>query len=393
MLAKFFSKKRVLITGHTGFKGSWLAQMLVSMGADVSGFALEPNTDPNLYSLLSLDSRLSSRIADIRHYGDVLSVIEEEKPEIVFHLAAQPLVRASYDDPRYTFETNAMGTVNVLEAIRRTSCVRSAVLITTDKVYENKEDGKPFAEGDALGGHDPYSASKAAGEIAISSYIRSFFNPSPGGEKPSRPGAGEKPVASGSAARAARPLAASPGLGGKGAASGAVPSLPLIASARAGNVIGGGDWSADRLVPDIIRAKASGQALVLRNPSSIRPWQHVLDPLYGYLLLAKGLGGGDRPLVGAYNFAPDESKPITVEQIARKAGVKYSVQPDGKKHEAGTLMLDAGKARKMLGWKPRLDLDESLQLTFEWYSRHAAGEDMLKFTQKQIDDYLRKAEK
>ncbi len=357
MLADFFSGKRILLTGHTGFKGGWLAQMLISMGAKVSGFSLEPNTEPNLYSLLGLDSRLSSHIADIRDFDAVLSALRQEKPEIIFHMAAQPLVRSSYDDPRDTFETNVMGTVNVLEAIRQTSCVKSAVLITTDKVYENKEDGQAFVEDDPLGGYDPYSASKAADEIAIRSYARSFFNP-----------------AASSSSAPVRPL-------------------PLIASARAGNVIGGGDWSADRLVPDIVRAKASGQTLTLRNPSSVRPWQHVLDPLYGYLLLAKGLHEGHRPLAGAYNFAPDENKPITVEQIAKKSGVKYSVQPDGQKHEAGTLRLDATKARKTLHWKPRLGLDAALSLTFEWYSKQAAGGGMAEFTQKQIDEYLTKAEK
>ncbi len=370
----------MLITGHTGFKGSWLAQMLISLGAEVSGYALAPSTTPNIYSILKLQKQVSSTIADIRDYDKLLSCLTKEKPEIIIHMAAQPIVRASYDDPRYTFDTNVMGTVNVLEAIRNSLGIKSAVMITTDKVYENKEDGRAFTEGDSLGGYDPYSASKAADEIVISSYIRSFFNPA---SKPDE-------------------------------------EMTLIASARAGNVIGGGDWSADRLVPDIVRAKAEGKQLMLRHPEAVRPWQHVLDPLYGYLLLAKGLHEGHRNLVGSYNFAPDESllgsiprvpghfvpaglvpanlvpdenNFVTVEQIAKKSGVRFVVQPDEKKHEAGFLRLDAGKAKRNLGWKPSIPIDEGLKLTFEWYSRQASGEDMVRFTQKQIDDYLKKAEK
>lgn len=336
-----------MITGHTGFKGSWLCQILLDMGAKVSGFALEPNTEPNLYSILGLDKQVSSHIADIREYDKFCAVLEAEAPDILIHLAAQPLVRASYDEPLYTFDTNVMGTANVLEAVRHAPSVRSAVMITTDKVYENPEAKRPFKESDPLGGHDPYSASKAAAEIVISSYSRSFFHSS---------------------------------------------DSPLVASARAGNVIGGGDWSADRIVPDIIRAKAAGRQLVLRNPGSIRPWQHVLDPLYGYLLLAKGLHEGKRELAGAYNFAPGEKEPLTVEQIAKKSGVKYSVQPEPAKHEAGMLRLDAAKAKKALGWKSALPIGDSLSWTFDWYAQHAAGRDMAAFTKRQISDYLKKAE-
>ena len=345
--SSFFKGKRVLISGHTGFKGSWLAQILVDAGAQVSGFALAPNTEPNLYSILGLEEKISSHIADIRDFDKLKSVVREEKAQVVFHMAAQPLVRASYDAPRYTFETNVMGTVNMLEAIRQETGVRAAVMITTDKVYENKEDGKAFVEGDPLGGHDPYSASKAADEIVISSYIRSFFNPQTPGTS----------------------------------------TTPLLASARAGNVIGGGDWSADRLVPDIVRAKKEGRALVIRSPSAVRPWQHVLDPIFGYLLLARHLYEGERAAVGAYNFAPNEKKTFTVEQIARRSGVAVTIQPDQTKHEAQTLRLDASKARRTLGWKPALDIEEGLDWTFDWYTRHEKGEDMQAFTRQQIAQY------
>ena len=331
-----------MVTGHTGFKGSWLCEMLLGFGADVSGYALEPNTKPNLFSILGLDKRMSSHITDIRDFDKLRSVIEEEKPQVLLHLAAQPLVRASYTEPKYTFETNVMGTVNALEAVRQTNCVKSAVMITTDKVYENPEDGHAFKENDPLGGHDPYSASKAADEIVISSYARSFFNKT---------------------------------------------GQPLIASARAGNVIGGGDWSADRLIPDIIRAKASGQTLVLRSPNAVRPWQHVLDPLYGYLLLARRLAEGERSLAGAYNFAPSGGSSLTVEQIAKMAGVKYKVQVESDKHEAQTLHLDATKAREKLGFRPRLGFDEALAWTLKWYESEAAGDDMAAFTKKQIKEY------
>lgn len=349
--SSFWKSKRVLISGHTGFKGSWLAQMLVDAGAQVSGYALAPNSEPNLYSVLGLKDHVSSHIADIRNLDKLEAAIHEEKAQIVLHLAAQPLVRASYDDPHYTFETNVMGTVNMLEAIRHQSSVKAAVMITTDKVYENPENGQAFVEGDALGGYDPYSASKAADEIVISSYIRSFFNPKTDSE-----------------------------------------TIPLLASARAGNVIGGGDWSADRLVPDIVRAKKEGRSLVIRSPSAVRPWQHVLDPLWGYLLLAQRLYEGERTLVGAYNFAPSEKKTLTVEQIARRSKVKCDIQLDATKHEAQTLRLDAGKARKVLCWKPALDIEEGLDWTFDWYARHEKGEDMVAFTRKQIAQYAARQE-
>lgn len=349
-LGSFYRGKRVLVTGHTGFKGGWLCQMLLSFGAKVSGFALEPNTDPSLYSILELDQKVSSRIGDIRDYQEFSAVLGAERPEIVFHLAAQPLVRESYDQPLYTFQTNVMGTAHVLEALRHMPGVKAAVMITTDKVYENPEDGKAFREGDSLGGHDPYSASKAADEIIISSYIRSFFQPA---------------IAAGK-------------------------NAPFVASARAGNVIGGGDWSAERLIPDIVAARAAGRELTLRSPKSVRPWQHVLDPLYGYLLLAKGLHEGNSALMGAFNFSPGAKASMTVEQIAKKAGVKYRVQPQKDKHEAQTLRLDSGKARKMLGWKDALDGEDMLAWTLGWYDAQRAGKDMKAFTQKQIEQYLEK---
>jgi CDP-glucose 4,6-dehydratase len=365
-LRSFFSGKRVLVTGHTGFKGSWLCQMLLHFGARVSGYALSPNTSPNLYSILGLDEKVSSHIGDIRNYDSFLAVLKAEKPEIVFHLAAQPLVRQSYDQPIYTFQTNVMGTAHVLEALRQYPGVKAGVMITTDKVYENPEDGRAFVEDDALGGWDPYSASKAADEIIISSYIRSYF----------------KPALSAHQRDSHSTLTR---LGGH--------SPLLIASARAGNVIGGGDWSAERLIPDIIAARTAKRELVLRNPQAIRPWQHVLDPIYGYLLLAKGLYEGNTALMGAFNFSPGSKSSITVEQMAQKAGVKYRVQLDEDKHEAQMLRLDSSKARRLLGWKDCLDPHAALDWTLDWYQQQASGQDMKTYTRRQMEQYLAKVKR
>lgn len=348
-LGAFFRGKRILVTGHSGFKGSWLAHILLGMGSEVAGYSLKPDTTPNLFAALGLSKRMKNYFADIRDYGKVLAAMRAEKPDIVIHMAAQPLVRPSYDDPIYTYETNLMGTVNVLQAMREAGGVKAAVMITTDKVYENRETEVPYKEGDELGGYDPYSASKACAEIAIRSYIRSFFTPRQG---------------------------------------------TLVASARAGNVLGGGDWSADRIVPDIVRAILErNEQVVLRNPKAIRPWQHVLDPLHGYLLLAKGLYEGKEELVGAWNFAPKETG-ISVEEITRKAVARlgkgsYAVKKDGEKHEMGILMLDAGKARRELGWMPRLDVERTLDWTFEWYKAYYAKEDIVGLTDTQVEKFFK----
>ena len=346
----FYRGKKVLVTGHTGFKGSWLCEVLLAMGADVSGYSLAPNTSPNLYTALGLEKRVAGHLGDIRDYAPLAKAFGKTRPEMVFHLAAQPLVRDSYDDPLYTFSTNVMGTANVLECMRQRPGVKAAVIITTDKVYEAKE-GKPHKETDVLGGYDPYSSSKVCAEHVTRCYTRSFFNPKNG-------------------------------------------TKTLIASARAGNVIGGGDWSKDRLVPDIVRSIfEKKEPVALRNPEAVRPWQHVLDPLFGYLVLAKKLHEGDRKAVGAWNFAPEKESFITTEKLVTEAikrigNGSYVVKKEPGKHETGILKLDASKAKKELGWKPMLGIDESLEWTLEWYKSFYRGGDMAGVTAAQIGRYM-----
>ncbi|MHB1323596.1 MAG: CDP-glucose 4,6-dehydratase [Coriobacteriia bacterium] len=325
-----FAGRRVLLTGHTGFKGSWLSRWLLDLGAEVTGYALEPDTTPSLFEDLRLTDALDSRIGDVRDARAVDDVVSEVRPDVVLHLAAQPLVRRSYAEPRYTFETNVMGTVNVLDAVRRCEETRVVVNVTTDKVYENPETGIPFAEDDALGGWDPYSASKAASEVVTSSYRRSFLR-------------GE---------------------------AGAV-----VASARAGNVIGGGDWANDRLVPDCARALSAGKPVLVRNPASVRPWQHVLDPLSGYLHLVASLLSHPQ-LAGAFNFGPGPSSDAEVAEVVELfvrgwgGGTWESPLSDDQPHEAGVLKLDIGKAERMLGWRPLWDLGETVERTARWYRRY-----------------------
>ena len=340
----FYRNKKILVTGHTGFKGSWLAKILEKFGAEVVGYSLVPNTKPNLYDLL--DTSAKTYLEDIRDYPKLFSVFEKEEPEIVFHLAAQPLVRDSYDDPLYTYSTNVMGTANVLEAVRKTNSVKSCVVVTTDKVYQNGKD-KDFSEDDALGGFEPYSTSKACCELVTKSYTQAFF--------------------------------------GNGARH--------TASARAGNAIGGGDWS-DRLLPNLIRLVFEDKGpFVLPYPNAVRPWQHVLDPLFGYLTLGQRLYD-DASFASAWNFAPEAENMITVKEISdRSISIlgkgSYSVQkPD--KHETGVLRLDASKAKKLLGWKPVLGISEALDWTLDWYSAYYEGSDAEKLTSDQIDKYLRK---
>ncbi|ENN95792.1 CDP-glucose 4,6-dehydratase [Methanocaldococcus villosus KIN24-T80] len=358
-LSEFFKGKKILITGHTGFKGSWLTQILLNFGADVVGYSLKPNTSPNLFKILKLDKKIKNYYADIRDFDKIKSIMEKEKPEIVFHLAAQPLVRDSYDDPLYTYETNIIGTANILQAVKDVGGVKAAIMITTDKVYENKEWIWAYRENDELGGYDPYSTSKACAELIIRSYIRSFFNVKDYGKKHNT----------------------------------------LIASVRAGNVVGGGDWSKDRLVPDIIRAIFEGDGtVVLRNPESIRPWQHVLEPLLGYLLLAERLYNGEIDFIGAWNLAPNEENFITVEELVKKGTEilgkgRYIIKKDEEKHESKILKLDATKAKVYLGWRPLLSIDETLKWTFEWYRRYYNGEDMITFTNRQINTFFERWER
>lgn len=353
-MMEFFRDKQILITGNTGFKGSWLTMLLLHNGARVIGYSLEPKQEPSLYRLLGLEDRISQYFADIRDPIQLTETLKSERPEIVFHLAAQPLVRRSYLEPIQTFTTNAMGTAYLLQAIREIGCVRSTVVVTTDKVYANSGEGKPYREEDRLGGRDPYSASKACAELITHSFEASFF----GSDLPPR----------------------------------------LIATARAGNVIGGGDWSEDRLVPDLVRsAFETPKPLALRHPEAVREWIHVLDPLMGYLQLAKGMYEGDRKYTGAWNFAPETGSDISVLELVQKAEqilqrrIHFSHHPDRSCPEASILRLDASKAQQQLPWTPRLSLEHCLDWTFEWYRQFYQGEDVRRITERQISQFLERS--
>lgn len=343
---KFWAGKRVLVTGHTGFKGGWLTLWLNRLGADVFGIGLKPNTQPNLFELAKIGSACESHVSDIRDNDSVGAIIKNIKPEIVFHLAAQPLVRYGYREPVETFSTNVMGTVNVLEALRDIECTRAAVIATTDKVYRNNEWNWPYREDDALGGRDPYSASKAASELIIASYRESFMT--------------EQGVA--------------------------------LASARAGNVIGGGDWSEDRLIPDTIRAWQKGDPIVLRKPSAIRPWQHVLDPLAGYMILAEKIWNNAN-LGDAYNFGPQTQEAASVRYVIELARKYYGdvaicdeIEMEGL-HEAGLLKLEISRSKQILGFQPRLPLERAIDLTMDWYRSQYRGSDAHELCNKNIDSY------
>jgi CDP-glucose 4,6-dehydratase len=328
MEVNFWKSRRVFLTGHTGFKGSWLSLWLVSMGAEVCGYGLAPTTEPSLYNALALDSDLRSTIADIRDLPSLERAMQAFAPEIVIHMAAQPLVRYSYEHPVETYEVNVVGTVHLLEAVRHTPSVRAVVSVTSDKCYENREWPWPYREDEAMGGHDPYSSSKGCAELVTAAYRRSFFN---------------------------------------GSAS------PAVATARAGNVIGGGDWAPDRLVPDLVRAFTIGQPVTLRNPGAVRPWQHVLEPLSGYLTLAEHLYHGGAKFEGGWNFGPSDSdaQPVghLVAEMARLwgEGATWNVVPEPTLHEAHLLRLDSSKARALLHWRSRWSLDEALANTVHWY--------------------------
>ena len=342
----FWSGKRVLVTGHTGFKGGWLAIWLQRLGANVTGIALPPNTTQSLFELAHLAQGMQSYFCDIREAAAMAALVSAAQPEVVFHLAAQPLVRASYREPLSTFATNIMGTAHVLDALRGQTCARVAVMVTTDKVYRNQEHHLPYREDDTLGGYDPYSASKAASEIVIASYRDAYLK--------------EQALA--------------------------------VASARAGNVIGGGDWSEDRLIPDAVRAWSSGQPLVIRNPQASRPWQHVLEPLAGYLTLAQKLWQQPE-LAGAYNFGPCTHEAGTVETVVNLACAAYgagSVQQDNvsaNPHEAGWLALEVTKSRMVLGINPKWRLAESVQRTMVWYMAHHQGVDARSLCEADIAAY------
>jgi CDP-glucose 4,6-dehydratase len=344
-----FRNARVLVTGHTGFKGSWLTRWLLDLGAQVTGLALPPETDPSLFLLLGNRAQIDHREVDIRDFDAVRQVVAATRPEFVFHLAAQPLVRLSYREPKATWDVNVGGTVNLLEAIRQTGGVRACVVVTSDKCYENLEQIWGYREGDAMGGHDPYSSSKGATELAVASWRRSFFTD---------------------------------------------PDGTRVATGRAGNVIGGGDWAADRIVVDLVKAIGQGQPLVLRNPSATRPWQHVLEPLSGYLHLAASLAGpGGEAHATGWNFGPREESVASVERLARSLvaawgrGEVVINRDPGQPHEAGLLKLDCAKARTRLGWQALWDFQETVANTVAWYRGHHEGEPALAMTTRQIAAY------
>ncbi len=343
---------RVFLTGHTGFKGGWLALWLATLGAHVRGYALDPCTEPNLFTIARVANTLEDIRGDIRDRGKLESSMTEFAPQVVFHLAAQPLVRESYADPLGTYATNVMGTAYVLEAVRKTPSVGAVVCVTTDKCYENREWVWPYRETDPLGGFDPYSSSKACAEIVSAAYRKSFF-----------------PVDS---------------LSQHGVA---------LATARAGNVIGGGDWSADRLIPDLIRGFVNHQPASIRRPKAVRPWQHVLGPLHGYILLAEQLLAQKTEFATAFNFGPSNDDAWTVEDIATRVsalwgnGAGWTLHADPGMHEAGCLKLDASKAYTELKWKPALEIEEALNWLVAWYRAWNRGEPMEEFTLAQISAY------
>jgi CDP-glucose 4,6-dehydratase len=347
----FWRGKRVLLTGHTGFKGSWLSLWLQSMGAVIRGVALNPPTEPALFNVAQVADGMEHRIADIRDYAVIKSLAHEFQPEIVIHMAAQPLVRLSYQQPIETYATNVMGTVHVLEAARYAGSVRAIVNITTDKCYDNREWAWGYREDEPMGGHDPYSNSKGCAELVSSAYRRSFLR--------------DAGIA--------------------------------MATARAGNVIGGGDWAADRLVPDILRALGNREPVLIRNPHAIRPWQHVLEPLSGYLLLAERLFEHGQTDAEAWNFGPRDEDARTVQWIVEHLcenwghGATWSLQPGHHPHEACFLKLDISKARQRLHWTPRLSLETALTRITEWHRDWLAGGDMRALTLTQIDAFQHSA--
>lgn len=341
---KFFYKKKVLVTGHTGFKGTWLCKMLINAGAEVVGYALNPPTQPNLFELIELDKSMRSVIGDIRDLNHLKKVFEEFQPEIVMHLAAQPIVRESYKDPVYTYETNVMGTVNICECVRLNSCVKSFLNVTTDKVYHNNEWEWGYRENDSLDGYDPYSNSKSCSELVTHSYSNSFFN--------------EMDVA--------------------------------VSTARAGNVIGGGDFANDRIVPDCIRAVERGENIIVRNPHSTRPYQHVLEPLTAYLMIVQKQYE-DRKYAGFYNVGPDDCDCVTTGELVDLfcqiwgEGQQWENRFMGGPHEANFLKLDCSKLKNVFGWKPRWHVEDAIKYTVEWAKVYFANQNISECMDKQID--------
>lgn len=352
MWMDFYKDKKVLITGHTGFKGAWMSQLLIMAGANVTGYALEPPTDCNLFEICRLAEQMHSVVGDVRDLKHFEAVFEETKPEIVIHMAAQPLVRESYKNPVYTYETNVMGTVNVLECVRKTASVRSFVNVTTDKVYLNKEWEWGYRENEELNGYDPYSNSKSCSELVTSSYVNSFFK--------------DMDVA--------------------------------VSTARAGNVIGGGDFAADRIIPDCVRAVQEQKDIIVRNPFSTRPYQHVLEPIVAYLQIAKAQYE-DKKYAGNYNVGPDDADCWTTGDLVSLFCEKWNAQTngnvswvnqyDGGPHEANFLKLDCSKLKKTLGWKPRWNVETTMEKIVEWYNTYLNQADTIACMKKQIEEFLR----
>ncbi len=351
----FYRGKRVLVTGHTGFKGSWLSIWLQELGAEVVGVGLEPYSDKDNFVLSGIGEKIRADVrADIRDGQGLKDIFAEYQPEIVFHLAAQPLVRLSYEIPVETYETNVMGTIHVMEAIRSTKSVKVGVMITTDKCYDNKEQVDGYVETDPFGGYDPYSSSKGACEIAIQSWRRSFFNPADYGKK----------------------------------------HTVSLASVRAGNVIGGGDWALDRIIPDCIRALEDRRPIDIRSPKSVRPWEHVLEPLSGYMLLAQKMWMQPTAFCEGWNFGPEAESVSTVWEVATALVNHYGygelrdVSDSNALHEAKLLMLNINKAKNRLGWRPRLNMDSCLALVADWYKRYTT-EDVYRLCIEEINRFLK----
>jgi CDP-glucose 4,6-dehydratase len=346
--SKFWKGKRIFLTGHTGFKGSWLSLWLQEMGSVVKGYSLAPNTSPNLFTEAKVIESMDSEIGDIRDLERVTKSMIDFNPDIVLHMAAQPLVRLSYIEPIETYSTNVMGTLNVLEAARKCKNIKAIIAITTDKCYENKELNRGYKEHDPMGGHDPYSSSKGCCELLISSYRRSFFNTS---------------------------------------------NTAALASARAGNVIGGGDWADNRLIPDILNAFAHSKKVIVRNPSAVRPWQHVLEPLSGYLVLAEKLYLNGKQYAEGWNFGPKDKDCKNVEYILDKIvahwgeGSSWSLDDKSNPHEANFLKLDISKSARKLKWKPKWGLDFTLKSTVNWHKQWLSGEDIRKVCISEINHY------
>jgi len=351
MNPEFWRSKKVFLTGHTGFKGGWLSLWLQSLGAEVAGYSLAPPTQPNLFELAAVSRGMESISGDVRDLEHLQRAIGERRPEVIFHLAAQPVLLLSYDEPVRTFSTNVLGPVHLLEAVRHVSSVRTVVIITSDKCYENLEDQRAYRETDRLGGADPYSASKAAAEIAVAAYRKSFFQ--------AGPHAGE--------------------IG--------------VATARAGNVIGGGDWAADRLVPDMMRAAIEGRQVSIRNPNATRPWQHVLNPLSGYLSLAEQLHESAGRFSESWNFGPNVSDCVPVLTVLTRLrelwgpGLSWQSDAGPHPHEDAYLKLDCSKAKALLGWESVWDLNQGLEATAQWYKAHQAKEDLRALTLGQIRSF------